>query len=212
MTGQLTESSAFIENLRQVVHDVRQPLSGIENVAFMLEMASSVDDPKTLARLEHLRHLVDQTNWILEDALRASQVLEARSTSQDLCQILRAFAARTSLREDRSLSLRLPQQAVIVSLDRDLMERILHWVVQFSLTVAQSTDSAEIRCAETCGRVRVTLTLTPGGRDLSMMAELLDPRTRTGYLRCLANALGAALEVGDSGSGALLVALDYPPA
>lgn len=212
MTGQLTESSALVENLRQLVHDVRQPLSGIENVAFMLEMASTADDQKTIARLEHLRHLVDQTNWILEDAVRASQVLEALPTPQDICQILRDAAARMSLREDRSLSLRLPQQAVIVSVDRDLMERLLHWVHQFSLSVAQSTDPPEIRCVETGGRARVTLTLSPGGRDLSIMAELLDPRTRTGYLRCLASALGVLLEVGDSGSGALLVALDYPPA
>lgn len=210
MTAQMTESSTLLENLLQVVHDVRQPLSGIENVAFMLEMASRGDDPKTVARFEQLRNLVDQANWILEDAVRAAQIPEAHLSPQDVCQLLRTYAAKLSLREDRSVSLRLPQQPVIVPLDRVVVERMLEWVLLFMHSVAQSGDSPEIRCIESRNHARITLTLAPGERDVSMLAELLDPRTRTGHLRCLTNALGVHLQVGESGSGGLAVAMEYP--
>lgn len=210
MTEQLTDACTLIESLRQIAHDVRQPLSGIENIAYILGMSSSEKDPKTIARLEQLRHLVEQANWILEDALETAQIPDARIAKHDLCPILRSFAAEVSLRGDRSLRLHLPSEPVVVSMDRQLTERMLHWVLHFGVSVAQSSDSPQIRCVKNYGRARVTITLTPGERDVSVMAELIDPRGRSGYLRTVATAQQMSVTVGDSGSGGLAIELDYP--
>ena len=209
ITEPLTESTTVAEQLQLVAHDLRQPLSGIENIAFILEMGSTGLDPKMAARLSQLRNLVDQVSWILEDSVRAAQVQESHPSAIDLCGLVRTFAAEAALRDDRSLNLRLPAQPLIAQLDDGVTRNMLQWILHFGLTMAQPSDSPELRCAEVYGRARVTVTITPGDRDVSMMAELIDPRGRTGYLRSLANAQAVDLRVGDCGSGGLSIDMDY---
>ena len=54
--------------LATVVHDVRQPLSSIETIAFYLSMVLPPGDAKIQAQLVRIRELVQESNEILSRA------------------------------------------------------------------------------------------------------------------------------------------------
>jgi hypothetical protein len=56
--------------LGKVAHEVRQPLSNIEAIAYYLAMVLPPGDEKIQAQVAHIRELVAQADWILSNGLR----------------------------------------------------------------------------------------------------------------------------------------------
>ena len=57
------------EVLGTLAHELRQPLSTIEAIAYYLSMILPPDDAKIQPQLARIRELVEQSNLILSDAL-----------------------------------------------------------------------------------------------------------------------------------------------
>ncbi len=57
------------EVLGTLAHELRQPLSNIEAIAYYLSMILPRDDAKIQTQLARIRELVEQSNLILSDAL-----------------------------------------------------------------------------------------------------------------------------------------------
>ena len=72
--GGATEPS---DVLGTVVHDLRQPLSNIETIAYYLSLVLPKHDPKIQEQLERIRELVQETNEILSKGLRLQGLAEA---------------------------------------------------------------------------------------------------------------------------------------
>jgi len=53
------------EILRDLVHELRQPLSSIEAIAYFLEMTLPADQVQARQHMRRLQHLVDQAEAIL---------------------------------------------------------------------------------------------------------------------------------------------------
>jgi signal transduction histidine kinase len=62
--------SAPAEVLATVAHELRQPLSNIEAIAYYLSMVLPPGDVKLQAQITRIRELVEQSSWILSSALR----------------------------------------------------------------------------------------------------------------------------------------------
>jgi hypothetical protein len=54
------------ERLRELVHELRQPLSSIEAIAYYLEMTLPAAQVQARMHMTHLQHLVEEANAILE--------------------------------------------------------------------------------------------------------------------------------------------------
>jgi len=54
------------ERLRELVHELRQPLSSIEAIAYYLEMTLPAGQVQARQHMSHLQHLVEEANAILE--------------------------------------------------------------------------------------------------------------------------------------------------
>jgi hypothetical protein len=54
------------ERLRELVHELRQPLSSIEAIAYYLEMTLPAGQVQARLHMTHLQHLVEEANAILE--------------------------------------------------------------------------------------------------------------------------------------------------
>ncbi len=79
--------------LNTLAHEMRQPLSTIESIAYYLELALPNAEPRVAEHLTRLRQLVAQSGWILSDALTLSQAGAAAPEAVDLDQILRAYVS-----------------------------------------------------------------------------------------------------------------------
>jgi signal transduction histidine kinase len=54
------------ERLRELVHELRQPLSSIEAIAYYLEMTLPAGQVQARLHMTHLQRLVEEANSILE--------------------------------------------------------------------------------------------------------------------------------------------------
>jgi phosphoglycerate-specific signal transduction histidine kinase len=54
------------ERLRELVHELRQPLSSIEAIAYYLEMTLPAGQVQARMHMTHLQRLVEEANAILE--------------------------------------------------------------------------------------------------------------------------------------------------
>ena len=80
------------ENLLcNLAHELRQPLSTIESIAYYLELALPNADPRVLEQLTRLRHLVAQSGWMISDSLALSQEPDSRPEAIDLDELLSEF-------------------------------------------------------------------------------------------------------------------------
>jgi nitrogen-specific signal transduction histidine kinase len=64
----MTSVSPSEELVRDLVHDLRQPLSSIEAIAYYLEMTLPPEQIQARLYMRRLQELVDQTSSVLKDA------------------------------------------------------------------------------------------------------------------------------------------------
>ena len=73
----LLHDSAYIRDqgevsIRELAHNLRQPLGAIEAIAYYLEMTLPADQMEARGLLLRLQRLVEDSSIILQDAIRAS--------------------------------------------------------------------------------------------------------------------------------------------
>ena len=64
----MASGSSSDEMVRDLIHDLRQPLSSIEAIAYYLEMTLPPDLIQARLYMRRLQQLVDQTSAVLQDA------------------------------------------------------------------------------------------------------------------------------------------------
>jgi len=64
----MTDVSCPEELARDLIHDLRQPLSSIEAIAYYLEMTLPPEQIQARLYMRRLQQLVDQTSSVLADA------------------------------------------------------------------------------------------------------------------------------------------------
>jgi len=65
-----TQASSNAVDLQTIAHELRQPLSAIESIAYYLNLALPRDSRPARKQARRLQHLVEQSNWILTSALQ----------------------------------------------------------------------------------------------------------------------------------------------
>ena len=92
--------------LGTLAHELRQPLSNIEAIAYYLRMVLPQGDVKIQAHLARIRELVEQSNWILSSAL--SLAAAGPGTPQPVSLetlVTESVSSSSALQEDVRLAL-----------------------------------------------------------------------------------------------------------
>ncbi len=114
--------------VRHLTHELRQPLSTIESIAFYLRMVLP-EESKAAPQLEKLHDLVEQINWVLSDAVHLLQAAPVNRQVADLRElIVRALADRPSTAAE-PLQLEFQDEPVLVSLDASQALHLIRGVV-----------------------------------------------------------------------------------
>ncbi len=67
-----TQASSPAVDLQTIAHELRQPLSAIESIAYYLSLALPRDSRPARKQARRLQQLVEQSNWILTSALQVA--------------------------------------------------------------------------------------------------------------------------------------------
>jgi signal transduction histidine kinase len=142
--------------LRHLTHELRQPLSGIESIAYYLEMVLDGGEPRVLEQCDRLRQMVRQANWLLEDTalgLRLGETCEAAA----LDAAFEELGARLALDEERTIELRTEDALPLVWVPTGLLEPFCAHLVNFFLLVTRTVDPLVVTLWHDAAGVQLTL-------------------------------------------------------
>ena len=165
--------------------------SGIESLAYVLELALEESDEDLRQQCGRLRQLVVQASWMLEDASLAASPQVAEGAAVDLNLVVEETGERLARQEERSLQLTLSAEAPRVC---GTAIRVRHWlahVLSFFRDLAQGEPmpSVETGRDDDWGWLRVCSRV---GSEESLRA--LDPPGGAGGLRRMAEVSGGRYE------------------
>lgn len=174
-----------------LVHELRQPLSTIESLAYYLELVLGHPDSKIGRHLERLRESVLETNWILSDAVHFLQIVAPCPQLVDLNELVSAQVAELGAGRTDWIELRLAPEAAIVRLDieqgRHLVRNLL--VVFRRLSEPQPYVGLETRVAAAEVHLEVrTRRERPSAENLEAMFEPFSAHAPAGSGLSLASA------------------------
>lgn len=143
------------EALGTLAHELRQPLSNIEAIAYYLGMILPPGDVKVQAQLTRIRELVEQSNWILSSALSLGQSFPAAPRPDHLPNIaleeLVTEAVASCGAPPAGIRLELGGDVPLVHLDpragRDLVDSLL----MLFRTISDGADPVTLRTSAGSG-------------------------------------------------------------
>ncbi|HUA85000.1 MAG TPA: hypothetical protein VMB85_14155 [Bryobacteraceae bacterium] len=123
-----TPAVASADVLRTMAHELRQPLSTIESIAYYLTLVLPKDDEKVHEQLDRIQQLVEQSNWIVTSAQQLADPLQASPQPILLEDLIDEILQERSVLDDApalEIEPELPAVNADPSLARALIENLL---------------------------------------------------------------------------------------
>ena len=137
--------------IRNLAHELRQPLSALESIAFYLDLMLSQEDPKTRKQLRRLRQLVEQSDWAVSNAILTAGVSPLTLNAVNLADVVAECATNWAAEHSLQLGLVRPDQFRLQLLDEDQIRLLMRNMLSFirrgsyaSIVVSASETDAEV--------------------------------------------------------------------
>lgn len=130
--------------LHHLAHELRQPLSTIESIAYYLELALPHSDPRVLEQLTRLRHLVEQSGWILNDTVAIAKSQAARAEVVDLDELLSEFVFEQMQHDAHRPHFELELAGLPAWMDYGQGRELVHAVCRLFRTLARPGSEVKI--------------------------------------------------------------------
>jgi signal transduction histidine kinase len=114
--AQVRSEFEITEVVRQLSHELRQPLSTMESIAYYLSMVVPGHDLRVRQQVEKLQSLVEQMNWVLADAVHFFQATPPNPQMVDLNELI-TEAVSGEQAQKQPLHVELSERAALVEMD-----------------------------------------------------------------------------------------------
>jgi light-regulated signal transduction histidine kinase (bacteriophytochrome) len=207
--------------VRHLAHEMRQPLSGLESIAYYLEMVLQNAEPNVRAQLGRMHHLVQQASWILSDSVHAMRNAAPAPQAMDLNTVVAEFAADGALHDEANFRLTPAADLPRVLVDPSHLRDMLVTTVEFFRHFARSTESIEFVTRRGEGLVELSISSVAEEHNGHLLHRLLDPMAEDedddkplamGSLRRMVQANGGQFHMDLSPESVLRVDLRFLPA
>jgi len=185
--------------LRHLAHELRQPLSGIESIAYYLDMVLAGSEPEIQQQCDRLRRMVQHAHWLLEDASLAQRAAATTPGPADLGECLTRIAADCALHDERHLQLALQPGLRPAWALASLTYTLCDHLVSFYFGPAQTPDPLLITLAESEGWLHLEFSGEPAA-DLEDLQHALEPPPPVGGLRSALAACGGQVKIQTDGA------------
>lgn len=205
--------------VRHVAHELRQPLSTIESIAFYLDLVLPRAEGKARRQLAKLQLEVRQINWILSDTIHFLQAAPLQLHLLDLTEVVSKNLSEWNTLHGAGTCLRLEQDLPQVWLDLEQIQHLLRNVVAFFGRFSPPEHSIVLRTYAANDAVMLEITSSApecGTTDLQPLFEPFDSRLPGGSglglasVRKIAEAHGARLEVHNNPAGTISLTVAFP--
>jgi signal transduction histidine kinase len=88
LTPEIADTNLPVKDvLRHLTHELRQPLSALESIAFYLQMTVGTGGSDISAQVNRLHQMVDSANWVLSDVLHLMQMAPPKPEAVDINEL-----------------------------------------------------------------------------------------------------------------------------
>ncbi len=192
MTIETESRSGATRILQHLNHELRQPLSSIESIAYYLEMVLAGSSQDVLDHCAELRRLVDESSWLLDNTALEMKLEEAKTAPVSAAEILENLTAQMALHEERHVELVIEPGVPKVLAPAPLAAQFFDHLLQFFRTVAQCADPMRITLRREAMAVRVAI-LGNVGPEPGELSKTIDPQPQGNGIRRFMEAAGGTI-------------------
>jgi signal transduction histidine kinase len=128
------------EVVRYIAHDLRQPLSTIESIAYYLDITLPDTEVQVRAQIGRLQQMVEQCNCILTDAIHYLQAAPPRMELLDLSELISETLAEWAGEGASRVHYEPEQQVAAVLADASQAQHLLCNLFRFFQQAAHGGD------------------------------------------------------------------------
>ncbi len=143
--------------VRHLTHELRQPLSTIESIGYYLKMVLPASDTKLQRQLARLQSAIEQTGWILTNAVHFLQSSPPRRRLMDLDEAVSGAVSEFLRGHPVWVDVDLAPAPAMVEADPDHFRHLLRTLLYFFRRVSR-----------TGGRIAIRTRSGPGGVSLHL--------------------------------------------
>jgi signal transduction histidine kinase len=131
--------------LHNIAHELRQPLSAIESIAYYLTLILPQGDDKVHDQLHQLQQLVEQSDWILSNGLHLAEPLAVSPEVLDFEELLTEFISSRGWPPERLPLLQLGRNLPLVRVDPGLGRALVGNLLMLFRQLATESHPAVLR-------------------------------------------------------------------
>jgi signal transduction histidine kinase len=205
------------EVVRHVAHELRQPLSTMESIAYYLEITLPHAESRARAQVGKLQQMVHQCNWILSDAIHYLQAAPPRPELLDLSEIVSEALTEWLGEEPAQMEYEPAEHLPPVVLDAGQAQHLLCNLFTFFQQVARG-GIVTIRTWSEGERACLEMAAPAPGYDAETLATLFEPFSAhlpggsglaLASVRRIAEAHGAVLDASFTERGHLRLRITF---
>ena len=161
--------------VRHLVHELRQPLSTIESVAFYLQMVLGKHDSKLNPQLERLQQSVQQTSWILSDVVHFLQIVTPCPQLVDLNELISALMSELGRGPQPWIEGRLAAEPAIVRIDVEQGRHLVRNLLLFFRNLSRPEPRVGLRTEITPREIHLEVRARAEDRSPEEIQSLFEP-------------------------------------
>ncbi len=128
-----------------LAHELRQPLSTMESIAYYLEMILGCKDARVRVQVDKLRQQVQQMDWILSDAVHFLQASPPRPQVVDLSELISETVATLAREDQIEVSVEVAEEPELVRMDLVQARHLLSNLLTFFRRLSPVSRSTRLR-------------------------------------------------------------------
>jgi len=207
------------EALCQIAHQLRQPLSTIEAIAYYLSMTLPPTESKAVGQLEKMQLLVQEANVILSDAVQYFRAAPPHPARVDLNGLVAVAVSEMQPWEGRPLHLACGEDPIPVEVDAAQAVHMVHNLLGYFRRISPGAEPVELATSATEFEAGLTIRLTAfdGADDeLESLLELEHPHLGSGSglamasVRRIIDANGGSIRAQAQPAGGILLSITFP--
>ncbi len=160
--------------LRQIAHQLRQPLSAIEAIAYYLAISLPPGESKALEQVERMQRLVEDTGLILSDAVYYLGASPPRPERIDLDGVANKALSDAPPADD-PLRLSRSPAPVPVWMDAAQAAHMARRLVSHFRRITPEAEPVEVAVSADTGEARMAIRSASSGGSAKDLAALLEP-------------------------------------
>jgi len=139
--------------VKHLAHELRQPLSTIESIAYYLGMILPKTECKAREQVEKLQQLVEQANLAVSDAIHSLQLCPRRISDVNLNEAICRICTEMTLDQGKEPQMNLAERLPFIRTDAAQTDHLIRSLLALAMRVGVAGSPVSIRTAADDGWV-----------------------------------------------------------